>query len=182
MGRREQVLDAAVEVLAERGGRGFSHRAVETAAGAPAGTASNYFTTRRDLLRATFDRVVERQGTARQTMRSRPPVDEAELVAVLGAMTEAGLTSMRAETVTHGLLSLEAAGDPEFAAQVRSSTGWWRSEVSGWLRRLGAADPDTGADLIANYISTVVLVEHAAPRSNFDPIAALEPLVWGLLH
>ncbi|MFF5989235.1 TetR/AcrR family transcriptional regulator [Prauserella flavalba] len=48
--RRTALADAAIEVLARDGARGLTFRAVDTEAGVPAGTASNYFTSRDDLL------------------------------------------------------------------------------------------------------------------------------------
>ncbi|MDQ0686195.1 DNA-binding transcriptional regulator YbjK [Streptomyces achromogenes] len=49
--RRAALVDAGVEVLAREGARGLTFRAVDSAAGVPTGTASNYFTGRDDLLR-----------------------------------------------------------------------------------------------------------------------------------
>ncbi|MYR40990.1 TetR/AcrR family transcriptional regulator [Streptomyces sp. SID5910] len=49
--RRAALVDAGVEVLAREGARGLTFRAVDTEAGVPVGTASNYFTGRDDLLR-----------------------------------------------------------------------------------------------------------------------------------
>ncbi|WP_338700346.1 TetR family transcriptional regulator [Streptomyces sp. Q6] len=49
--RRAALVDAAVEVLAAEGARGLTFRAVDTAAGVPIGTSSNYFASRDDLLR-----------------------------------------------------------------------------------------------------------------------------------
>lgn len=46
-------------MLAEQGGRGLTHRAVDGAAGVPPGTAKNYFPTRQALLRAIAERCVE---------------------------------------------------------------------------------------------------------------------------
>ncbi|MEU6388617.1 TetR family transcriptional regulator [Streptomyces sp. NPDC046939] len=48
--RRAALVDAAVEVLAAEGARGLTFRAVDTAAGVPTGTSSNYFANRDDLL------------------------------------------------------------------------------------------------------------------------------------
>ncbi|CCK27504.1 TetR family transcriptional regulator [Streptomyces davaonensis JCM 4913] len=49
--RRAALVDAGVEVLAREGARGLTFRAVDSEAGVPVGTASNYFTGRDDLLR-----------------------------------------------------------------------------------------------------------------------------------
>ncbi|QNE20042.1 TetR family transcriptional regulator [Kribbella qitaiheensis] len=58
--RRTQLADAGLAVLAESGARGLTHRAVDAAAGLPAGTASNYFRTRDALLGALGERIFER--------------------------------------------------------------------------------------------------------------------------
>jgi DNA-binding transcriptional regulator YbjK len=58
--RRIRLTDAGLAVLAESGARGLTHRAVDAAAGLPAGTASNYFRTRDALLGALGERIFER--------------------------------------------------------------------------------------------------------------------------
>ncbi|MEU4192689.1 TetR family transcriptional regulator [Kribbella sp. NPDC026611] len=58
--RRTRLADAGLAVLAEAGARGLTHRAVDAAAGLPAGTASNYFKTRDALLGALGERIFER--------------------------------------------------------------------------------------------------------------------------
>ena len=58
--RRRQVLtDAAIEILGTSGTHELSHRAVDERTGLPAGTTSNYFRNRDDLLEAVTRRVVE---------------------------------------------------------------------------------------------------------------------------
>lgn len=58
--RRAALADSGIRVLAEGGARDLTHRAVDAAAGAPRGTASNYFPTRDDLISALVDRIGER--------------------------------------------------------------------------------------------------------------------------
>ncbi|HEY1176697.1 MAG TPA: TetR family transcriptional regulator, partial [Phytomonospora sp.] len=48
--RRAALLDAAIDVLADEGARGLTFRSVDVRAGVPAGTASNYFAGRDELL------------------------------------------------------------------------------------------------------------------------------------
>ena len=43
--RRTQILDAAVDILADIGVGGVTHRQVDARAGLPPGTTSNYFRT-----------------------------------------------------------------------------------------------------------------------------------------
>ncbi|MFJ3500100.1 TetR/AcrR family transcriptional regulator [Streptomyces sp. NPDC090135] len=58
--RRAALVDAAIEVLAREGARGMTFRAVDTEAGVPVGTASNYFASRDDLFTQAGARVYER--------------------------------------------------------------------------------------------------------------------------
>ncbi|MGW2114782.1 TetR/AcrR family transcriptional regulator [Streptomyces zhihengii] len=58
--RRAALVDAAIEVLAREGARGLTFRAVDGEATVPAGTTSNYFTSRDDLLTQAGARVYER--------------------------------------------------------------------------------------------------------------------------
>ena len=57
--RRNQILDAAIDILCDDGVGGLTHRQADTSAGVPAGTTSNYFRTRQALLEATAARTVE---------------------------------------------------------------------------------------------------------------------------
>jgi hypothetical protein len=43
--RRAQLLDAAIDILADTGVGGLTHRLVDERAGLPSGTTSNYFRT-----------------------------------------------------------------------------------------------------------------------------------------
>jgi len=57
--RRNQILDAAIDILCDDGVGGLTHRQADTRAGVPAGTTSNYFRTRQALLEATAARTVD---------------------------------------------------------------------------------------------------------------------------
>jgi AcrR family transcriptional regulator len=60
--RRRALADAAITVLGTAGTHKLSHRAVDEAAGLPAGTAANYFPHRDELLAAAAERVAELQA------------------------------------------------------------------------------------------------------------------------
>ncbi|MFD6366283.1 TetR/AcrR family transcriptional regulator [Streptomyces roseolus] len=66
--RRAALVDAAIEVLAREGARGLTFRAVDTEAGVPTGTASNYFANRDALLTQAGARVYERLQPDEATM------------------------------------------------------------------------------------------------------------------
>ncbi|MBB2909076.1 DNA-binding transcriptional regulator YbjK [Streptosporangium becharense] len=92
--RRAALLDAAIDVLAREGARGLTFRAVDTQAQVPAGTASNYFANRDDLLTQAGAHIYERLQPDAATMaasltgpRNRARVAELmhELVGRIGA-------------------------------------------------------------------------------------------------
>ncbi|MFG2289273.1 TetR/AcrR family transcriptional regulator [Streptomyces sp. NPDC048595] len=60
--RQELIADTALGVLAERGMRGLTHRAVDEAAGLPQGSTSNLARTRAALLEAAVHRLAEREA------------------------------------------------------------------------------------------------------------------------
>ncbi len=66
--RRQALLDAAIDVLADEGARGLTFRAVDKQAGVPAGTASNYFANRDDLLTQAGVRFYEVVQPSEETM------------------------------------------------------------------------------------------------------------------
>ncbi|MDJ1134864.1 TetR/AcrR family transcriptional regulator [Streptomyces iconiensis] len=112
--RRDRLRDAAVEVLAEAGGRGLTHRAVDAAAEVPAGTAKNYFPTRDALLRAVAERCVEHyRATSEQLAASGPPPGErAGLEALLVSLLENVAGPGRSRLLAYLELQAEAARRP----------------------------------------------------------------------
>ncbi len=86
--RRARILDAALEILADTGIGGVTHRQVDDRAGLPAGTTSNYFRTRLALLEATAAHTVDlhwQHVDALQTAVGQPLTRDG-LVALLARM------------------------------------------------------------------------------------------------
>ncbi|ANZ37709.1 TetR family transcriptional regulator [Lentzea guizhouensis] len=69
--RRAALLDAAIDVLAEEGARGLTYRAIDAKAEVPAGTASNYFASREDLMSEVMTRVFQRLQPSDATVAER---------------------------------------------------------------------------------------------------------------
>ncbi|MCM9077741.1 MULTISPECIES: TetR/AcrR family transcriptional regulator [Streptomyces] len=57
--RRTLIADTAIDLVAAAGLRGLTHRAVDGAAGLPAGSTSYYFRTRTALIAACYQRLAE---------------------------------------------------------------------------------------------------------------------------
>ncbi|MGW5717588.1 TetR/AcrR family transcriptional regulator [Amycolatopsis sp. NPDC003865] len=116
-GRRAALLDAAIEVLAAEGARGLTFRAVDQWAAVPAGTASNYFAGREEILTGAGERVYERLVPDEATLAApfEGPRDRARLTQLMHELVE------RVAAFPTGFLALlelrlEAARRPELRA------------------------------------------------------------------
>ncbi|MCO1659420.1 TetR/AcrR family transcriptional regulator [Pseudonocardia humida] len=129
-GRRRELADAGLAVLARDGARGLTHRAVDTEAGVPAGTTSNYFRSRQALIGGLFTRIGERLAPdpdVHAGLAARPPSRELFADYVRDIVTR--LTAERDVTLALFELRLEAARRPEL-----------RETVGEWLRAGFAGD------------------------------------------
>jgi DNA-binding transcriptional regulator YbjK len=105
--RRTRIADAAIEVLAQLGARGLTHRAVDTELGLPDGSTSYYYPTRAALLLSAAERLVELDSSdVEAVLKSREGA--AELVRLWLSPKRRSRSLARME------LMLTAARDPAF--------------------------------------------------------------------
>lgn len=115
--RRAALVDAAIEVLAAQGARGLTFRAVDTEAGVPAGTASNYFANRDDLLTQAGARVYERLHPDEATVaRQRAAGRDRDTYVLLMRELVDRIASFRTGYLALLELRLEATRRPELRA------------------------------------------------------------------
>ncbi|MFF0548843.1 TetR/AcrR family transcriptional regulator [Streptomyces sp. NPDC004311] len=116
--RRDRLRDAAIAVLAEAGGRGLTHRAVDAAAEVPTGTAKNYFPTRDALLRAVAERCLEqyRAVSAALAGAGPGPADADQLAALLAGLLRNTAGPGRPRVLAMLELQSEGARRPWLAA------------------------------------------------------------------
>ncbi|WUC01702.1 TetR family transcriptional regulator [Nocardia sp. NBC_00565] len=115
--RRQALLDAAIEVLAKEGARGLTFRAVDKEAAVPAGTASNYFANRDDLLTQAGGRFYERLQPSAATMAelATGPKTRAHIIELLKE-TVGRIEAFRTGYLAMLELRLEATRRPELRA------------------------------------------------------------------
>ena len=107
-------MDAAIEVLARDGARGMTFRAVDTEAAVPLGTASNYFSSRDDLLTQAGARVYERlQPDDAMIARQPAPGRDRETYAVRMRELVGRVAGFRTGYLALLELRLEATRRPE---------------------------------------------------------------------
>jgi len=93
--RRTELADAALAVVAAKGLKGLTHRAVDAQAQVAVGTTSNYYRNRAALMGAAVDRVEERDRLLLNQGEMKIPTSAAALAgqladAVLGLARENG--------------------------------------------------------------------------------------------
>lgn len=150
--RRDVVLEAAVTVIADEGMRGLTHRAVDRTAGIPTGSTSYYFRTRRALLVAVVEHLLESHRADTADGALTPPADPADLDALADLATRLLvrlLTTRRRHALARYACLLEAARDPALAPLLAIGQPFraWGAELA---RNCGADAPERrGRDLIA---------------------------------
>ncbi|HEY4420178.1 MAG TPA: TetR family transcriptional regulator [Pseudonocardia sp.] len=118
--RRTEILDAALHVLAERGMRGLTHRAVDGAAGIPPGSTSYHFRRRSALVAGCVERPLEVDMRVDLPLVRSGATDAAGLAAVLASVCVAMVTRERYRTLARYELSLAAVRDEHLRAELQS--------------------------------------------------------------
>lgn len=139
------ITDAAVALIAETGMRGLTHRAVDTRAGLPAGTASAYLRTRKALIEAVVQRLAD-LDQADLVTRDVPRTpggagDLDQLAAGIAAVLDDWLTSGRERTLARYACLLEATHHPELRTILAYGVAL-RDQARALLTAAGAPDPD----------------------------------------
>lgn len=180
---REDLLDAAISVLGERGIHGLTHRAVDAAAGRPTGSTANHFRTRDALLNAVVERFAARERANWEDLAATMyPVTPQEFARALALFAREATGPHRTLTLARYAILVEAAIHPSLRAQL-AATGarvdaWFRN----WLRIAGSADPERDAPIIANHWTGVVLHQLAIPDPAFDPYPQLAALIAAVVR
>ncbi|MFF3346739.1 TetR/AcrR family transcriptional regulator [Streptomyces sp. NPDC002779] len=140
--RADLVADAALRLLAERGMRGLTHRAVDEAAGLPQGSTSNLARTRQALLELAVRRLAEREARvlALEEM-PHPRGGRDALVDGLALATHRSLTRNRELTLARYELALEATRRPELRAYFDATGARFHEQLGALMTALGSTDP-----------------------------------------
>ncbi len=152
--RLAALTDAAISLIAELGMRGLTHRAVDTRAGLPAGTASAYLRTRKALIEAVVRRIAD-LDTADLAVRDVPtgpagasPDLDALATGVAGLLDD-WLTAGRHRTLARYACLLEATHHPELRPILAYGVTM-RTQARALLTAAGAPDAEhRGSHLVA---------------------------------
>ncbi|MFI0355263.1 TetR/AcrR family transcriptional regulator [Actinomadura sp. 9N407] len=141
--RAELVAETAITLLAERGMRGLTHRAVDDAAALPPGSASNVARTRAALLELTLERMNELEERQFQIVGVPPGPGEGKALAdLLAGLLHAQITQDRRRTLARYELALEATRRPELRRMYDESGRRFLEPAVALMARAGSPDPE----------------------------------------
>jgi DNA-binding transcriptional regulator YbjK len=180
--RRERVLDAAICVLGDHGVRAVTHRAVDAAAGLPAGSTSNHFRTRDALFDGIVERFVARERTNWEALAARlDPRSPADLAHALAEFAREATTTYKTLTLARYAILVEAARRPSLREQLAAGGAEVNAYFTTWLEMVGSTHPERDMHLILNYITGLMLHELAIPDPQFHPGPKLVALCESLI-
>jgi DNA-binding transcriptional regulator YbjK len=181
--RRTLLADTALDVLADDGMRGLTHRAVDRRAGLPPGTTSAYFRTRAALLTGLVTRLVQRdQAELRATAEALPPPrTTADLVDGLALLARLRLTGEgRRRSLARHACTVESVRDPELREILVPRENAGRAAVRAFLAAQGAPDAENRTHTLLTCFDGLVLDRLVS--GGEVPREALEGLVAAALR
>ncbi|MFD5713446.1 TetR/AcrR family transcriptional regulator [Streptomyces pharetrae] len=141
--RAALVADTALALLAERGMRGLTHRAVDEAAGLPQGSTSNLARTRQALLELAVRRLADREARVLALHEMPDPHGGLDALADgLALATHRALTGNRELTLARYELALEATRRPELRAYFDATGARFRDQLRALVTGMGSTSPD----------------------------------------
>ena len=185
------MADAAIAVLADHGGRGLTHRAVDQAAGLPPGTTSNYARTREALLTLALTRIAELDATEGAAGlygsgisgggesgggvagggESGGRMSGGELAEGLAWMLHRMITDdgTRRRVRARFELALEATRRPELRAAYDEMGRRFRAEAARLLAASGSAEPERDAWTLIAWLEGTAFYALAGARTTAAP-------------
>ena len=165
--RRERIAQAAIEVVAEAGIDGVTHRAVAAAAGVPLGSTTYHFATLDDLLEVALHAAAEKNVHALKEWESALPPD-ADFAAALADLVM-GYSTNIPDTVVEYDLYVAALHRPPLR---KASAAWDEALIALFGSR---TDPITGrllAGLFCGLMMQAPCPTPAPPTTRSKPSSA----------
>jgi DNA-binding transcriptional regulator YbjK len=195
--RLDLIGDTAVRLLAERGMRGLTHRAVDEAAGIPPGSTSYYARTRAALLEIALARMtfleagefagaMEPSGDGPPDLAALLPGDTDGVVDLLADIVGQAIHDGRDQKIARYELALEATRRPELRGVYDEAGRAFREASAGIMAALGSTDPVRHGRFLVAWCEGVMFDSIAgagwsAPPSRADIAAGLRELLDGMV-
>jgi DNA-binding transcriptional regulator YbjK len=170
--RVQRIGDAAIAILAGRGMRGLTHRAVDQAGGLPPGTTSNYARTRAALIELALARMTELESAdIEPQIAGGIPSGIDGLAAVTADIILRSITKRREQMIARYELALEATRRPELRAVYDEAGRRFRDGAVAWLAEAGSTDPPRHARMLVAWAEGIMFDTIAGAGGTHTPTA-----------
>lgn len=166
MERRDQIVECALQVVAQGGFKALTHRRVDRAAGLVEGSTGNHFPRREDLVRAVIRRVSERDRQVFHELRAST-VETAEHLADVLTQGVLRMTAPDYAVFARVRLLLLPTGSDD-AAQLHRAV---LELLEATLTHLGLSDVHVRARTVAALFDGTIMHTVSVDPRPLDPIA-----------
>lgn len=181
--RRSEIAEAGIHLIAARGVRALTHRAIDAALDLPAGSTSYYARTRHDLVKL----IVQRLATRTTTDMSRTSVPDCLTVEQAATLIARGLdaTLLRAdEHLVRIALHIEYRSDPAMLDALAGDPPIRQRLILAaeeLLSRLGVAEPARYAPDLVTLIDSL-LMQQTVREASTNTEDIVHAYLDGIVH
>jgi DNA-binding transcriptional regulator YbjK len=164
MTRRQDIADTGVALIAQRGVRALTHRAVDSEASLPPGSTSYYARTRRDLIALVVERLADYTQEDLNDFAIPAEVSRMDAVHLAAAFLDQLARHEDAQAVRFALL-FELRGDQELRAMLTADApvrGHLIEAARGILHAIGVDDPSLHAPDLVGLIDALLMYRTSA--------------------
>ncbi|MFD0361763.1 TetR/AcrR family transcriptional regulator [Nocardia sp. GCM10030253] len=165
--RRSLIVDAAIDLIATKGIRALTHRAIDTVLDLPTGSASYYFRTKRALIEAIADRITSRSRAdfraahfadaqlndldpaAERTAAA--PLDSSDVARAIATWLDGLLAQRRHHLIVRHALIIDLLADPDLHTRLVQSL-FSVDRARNLFQAMDFPSPDAAA---ANFIAVI---------------------------
>ena len=182
MGRREEVLDGAISVLAQGGLRRLTHRAVDSVAALPAGSTSNVCRNREQLVSMTLRRVAERElALWSELIETRTVASADDLAATIALGIKVLIAEHRELILARRALTVDAGAIAAAGTALRDGRALIEAWAASELQALGSNHRGHDHLVLLAMIDGLISALLTNDQDRPDPYVALRTLLRGLL-
>jgi AcrR family transcriptional regulator len=179
--RREQIGEAGIRVIAARGVRGLTHRAIDTELSLAPGSTSYYARTKRDLITLIIDRLAAHTRVDISGFSLPEPLTVPRVAAVMNQTLEWMMRRPDEHAARFALL-VEYRHDPNLLASLTTESPLRETLITAArsaLGRLGVDDPDAHAPDLIGLLDSLLL-QRVAGAAAVNTEAVLRAYLSGL--
>lgn len=161
--RKDLITDAAIQLVAEQGMRGLTHRAVDRRAGLPEGSTSAYFRTRKALVEGFVERLADQE-------RLDLALDPDDVAGSIARTLDSWLVE-RNRTLARYAAMLEATHHPELRSILAHSP---REQATALAKALGHEDPERSGAHFTAFLEGLLFYRLVGGGSTTGPAPGTE--------